>query len=435
MFTRILHNSERLCTFFDQLELQLYRPQRQHILNMADALLVCEDDKTLAALQRQFVDAPDASNMADCLRISPWEADDVRTTLRAHQVAWVVAQAERTGAPKVIYINLDDSIGEKYKTTRHLEPVDFHHDHNESTKSTPRYKNGLCYLVCTLRIGPFVVTVDLRLYLRAKTVRRINRHRAAEQRIGFRSKNTLARQILEALRPLLPTGWAVYVQFDSWYASAKLLKYVCRQRWHVTCGLKCNRTLNGVRIDHLASALRHRRYTRVRVTATDGNTTTYYVRETTGRLSDVPYDVRVWFSKRHPRGKSSAYFLSTDLTRSAHQTLQGYGGRWSCEVDNFYLKTRLGLADFRVRSYEAVDKYMVVVQLAWGYIERRFIQERSAKVKCYGDIIRRHQEEHAREWLIGALQMALETGAIEPVLQRFLRETVEPVCSSSRLPS
>jgi Transposase DDE domain len=423
MLTRILHNSERLCTFFDQLALQLYRPQRQHILNMADALLVCEDDKTLAALQRQFVDAPDASNMADCLRISPWQADDVRATLRAQQVAWVVGQAEQAGIPKVMYLNLDDSIGEKHKTTRHLEPVDFHHDHNDSTKRQPRYKNGFCYLVCTLRIGPFVVTVDLRLYLRAKTVRRLNRHRAAEQRLAFRSKNTLARHILEALHPLLPKGWTVYVQFDSWYASAKLLKYVRRQRWHVTCGLKGNRTLNGVRIDHLASALRHRRYTRVRVTATDGNTTTYYVRQSTGRLSDVPYDVRVWFSKRHPRGQSSAYFLSTDLTRSAHQALQGYGGRWSCEVDNFYLKTRLGLADFRVRSYEAVDRYMVVVHLAWGYIERRFIQERAAKVQCYGDIIRRHQEEHAREWLTGALQMALETGAIEPVLQRFLRET------------
>src|SRR5262245_41316546 len=101
MFTRILHNSERLCTFFDQLELQLYRPQRQHILNMADALLVCEDDKTLAALQRQFVDAPDASNMADCLRISPWAADDVRTTLRAYQVAWVWAKAEQAGPPRL----------------------------------------------------------------------------------------------------------------------------------------------------------------------------------------------------------------------------------------------------------------------------------------------------------------------------------------------
>jgi hypothetical protein len=424
MLTRILHNSERLCAFFDQLELTLYQSQRQHILNMADALLVCEEDKTLAALQRQFVEAPDASNMADCLRISPWQADDVRAVLRANQVAWVVAQAERVGIPKMIYINLDDSIGEKHKATRHLEPVDFHHDHNDSTKSKPRYKNGFCYLVCTLKIGQLVVTVDLRLYLRAKTVRRINRHRAAGQRIPFRSKNTLARQILEALRPLLPKGWAIYVQFDSWYASAKLINYIRRQGWHVTCGLKCNRKLNGVRIDHLASALRHRRYTRVRITATDGNTTPYYVRMTTGRLSEVPDDVRVWFSKRHPRGKSSAYFLSTELTRSAQQALQGYGGRWSCEVDNFYLKTRLGLADFRVRCYEAVDRYMVVVQLAWGYVERRFIQERCAQVKCYGDIIRRHQEEHARDWLIGALQMALETGAIEPVLQRFLRETV-----------
>ena len=223
MFTRILHNSERLCAFFDQVDLTLYKPQRQHILNMADALLVCEDKKTLAALQRQFVAAPDASNMADCLRISPWQANDVRAALRAQQIVWAVAQTERAGAPKVIYLNLDDSIGDKHKTTRHLEPVDWHHDHNESTKRKPRYKNGFCYLVCTLRIGQLVVTVDLRLYLRAKTVRRINRYRATEQRISFRSKNTLARQILAAVHPLLPKGWPVYVQFDSWYASATLI--------------------------------------------------------------------------------------------------------------------------------------------------------------------------------------------------------------------
>jgi DDE family transposase len=423
MLTRILHNSERLCAFFDQLQLTLYKPQRQHILNMADARLVCEDEKTLAALQRQFVQVPDVSNMADALRISPWQADDVRAALRAHQVAWLIAQAEQAGAEPIIYLNMDDSIGEKHKATRALEPVDFHHDHNESTKTKPRYKNGFCYLVCTLKIAPFVITVDLRLYLRQKTVRRINRHRATGQRIAFRSKNTLARQILEALRPLLPKGWQVFVQFDSWYASAKLINYIRRQGWHVTCGLKCNRTLNGVRVDHLAYALRHRRYTRVRITAADGHLTPYYVRQTTGRLREVPDEVRVWFSKRHPRGKSSAYFLSTELTRSAQVALQGDGGRWSCEVDNFYLKTRLGLADFRVRSYEAVDRYMVIVQLAWGYVERRFIQERSARVKCYGDIIRRHQEEHAREWLTGALQMALETGAIEPVLERFLRDS------------
>jgi hypothetical protein len=420
MLTRILHNSGKLCTFFEQLNVELSKPQRRHILNMADALLVCEDTKTLAALQRQFLEAPDVSNMADFLRISPWSAEEMRAALRADQVAWTIGQAESVGAPRVIYINIDDSLGEKDKHTRHLEPVDWFHDHNESTRRKPRYKNGFCYLECTLRIGKLVVTVDLRLYLRAKTVRRINRHRAPEHHIGFRSKNRLARSILEALRPLLPKGWKVYVQFDSWYASEKLIKYVRRQGWHVTCGLKCNRKLNGKRLDQLAYALRHRRYTRVRVTAADGNQTTYYVRETTGRLVSVPFDVRVYFSKRHPREKSSAYFMSTDLTRSAQQALQGYSGRWSCEVLNFYLKTRLGLADFRVQSYEAVDKYMVVVLFTWAYVERRFEQERSAQIKCYGDIIRRHRDEHARDWLTGALQMVLATGAIEPVLDRFL---------------
>ena len=346
----------------------------QHLLNLADALLVCEDEKTLAALQRQFIAAPDASNLADFLRISPWRAEDVRAAVRRNQVNWAIMRAESLGLPKVLYINIDDSLGEKDRETRHLEPVDWFHDHSESTKSKPIFKNAFCYLEANLRIGNMIFTVDLRLYLREKTVRRLNRQRKARQRIPFRSKNSLAKSILEALRPLLPTGWIVFVQFDSWYASEQLIKYVRRQGWHVTCGLKHNRKLNGKRLDQIAYALKHRRYTQIQVTAADRNPTSYFVRQTTGRLQKVPFDVRVFFSKRHPREKSPAYFMSTDLTRSAKQALQGYSGRWSCEVGNFYLKTQLGLSDFRVRAYEAVDKYMVVVLLTWAYVERRFEQ-------------------------------------------------------------
>ena len=118
--------------------------------------------------------------------------------------------------------------------------------------------------------------------------------------------------------------------------------------------------------------------------------------------------------------------MSTVLTRSAQQALQGYQGRWSCEVDNFYLKTQMGLTDFRVRSYEAVDKYIVVVLLTWAYVERRFSQERSAQIKTYGDIIRRHRDEHAVNWLTGALQMLQKTGDIQQVLQHFLRLDPSP---------
>jgi hypothetical protein len=359
--------------------------------------------------------------MADFLRISPWQADDVRAALPAHQVAWLIAEAERSGASKAIYINIDDSLGEKDKETRHIEPVAWFHDHSESTKTKPRFKNAFCYVACTMRVGSNVATIDLQLYLREKTVRRLNRKRPKGKRIPFRTKYRIARQMLIELAPLLPKGWMVYVQFDSWYASQRLIKYVRRQGWHVNCGLKCNRRLDGKRVDAHARALKHRWYTRVRVTTTDGDQQTYYVRRQEGRLAKVPYDVRVYFSKRHPREKSPAYIVCTDLTCSAKQTLQGYTWRWSCETVNYYLKTQIGLEDFRVRSYEAVDKYVVVVHLAWAYVEGRFARERSAQIKTYGDIVRRHRDEHAIDWLKGAIEMAIETGDIDLVLQRFLQ--------------
>jgi hypothetical protein len=422
MLTRIVGPSRALETFLEPLTAHLTEPQREHLLQLTDALLVCEDRKTLAALQRQFLDATDVSNWADFLRISPWSADLVRNALRRQHLSWLLAEAQRRGLPKILFLNLDDSLGKKDKQTRCLEPVDWFHDHNESTPGRPRYHKAFCYLECTGRVGNLTATLDLQLYLRAKTVRRLNRHRPPEQRLSFRSKNRLARAILEAVRPLVPADWTVYVQFDSWYASERLLKYVPRQGWHAVCALKSNRKLQGQRLRQFASTLPHKRYTRVRVNAADGHVTTYFVRDATGRLSRLPFDVRVMFSKRHPRARSWAYFLSTDLARSVVETLRGYGGRWSCEVVNFYVKTQLGLADFRVRSREAVDRYVVAVHLAWAYVEERFAQERSAQIQCYGDLIRRHRDEHARDWLTAALQEVLATGQLEPVLQRYLRQ-------------
>jgi hypothetical protein len=127
--------------------------------------------------------------------------------------------------------------------------------------------------------------------------------------------------------------------------------------------------------------LKHKWYAKVCLTTTDGDKSIYFVRRRDGHLADVPYDVRVFFSKRHPRAKALSYFMSTDLSCSTKQVLQGYSWRWSCEVVNFYTKTQLGLADFRVQSYEAVDRYMVVVHLAWAYVEQRFDRECSSQIQ------------------------------------------------------
>ena len=61
----------------------LSKPQWQHVLRLADALVVSEArHKTLASLYRLIVGALEPSNGADTLRISPWTAEDLRALIR-----------------------------------------------------------------------------------------------------------------------------------------------------------------------------------------------------------------------------------------------------------------------------------------------------------------------------------------------------------------
>lgn len=420
MLARILHPSSQLCAFLDPLIQSLSKPQRAHLEELCDGVLVCESEHTLAAMQRLFVETTDQANWADFLRISPWDADTVRAELLKSQIEWVIEHGQKSGNATEIYLNFDDSLGEKDDATWRLEAVDWYHDHNRSLPNRPRYKNGYCYLACTMCVGDVIVTLDVRLYLRTRTVRAINRRRSPEERVRFRSKNTIARQMLDRIAPLLPPDWPVIVQFDSWYASKKLLKFVHRQKWQFTCGVKSTRKLNGRPLVEQHRKEKHKWHTRVRVTNAKKEERSYYVRQLNGRLEELPFELRVLISKRHLGQKNPAYFASTrDCQEQA--ILQGYSGRWSCEVVNFYLKVELGMSDFRLWRLEAVDKYVVAVHLAWAYVERRFVKERGSEIKCCGDLIRRHREEHAETLLKAAVEMTLAGATREQVLQRFLK--------------
>jgi len=179
------------------LHLRLSKPQWQHVVRLADALVVSEArHKTIASFYRLIVDAPDPSNGADTLRISPWVAEDLRAPMRQFIVEDLVTYASQSGQ-WTLYVSLDDSLGEKDKGTRHLEAVEYHHDHTKSQgPKKPVYTNGAVHVEVRLELGERAYAHDWRLYLREKTVRRLNRHRAPAQRLRFRKKTALAHEML-----------------------------------------------------------------------------------------------------------------------------------------------------------------------------------------------------------------------------------------------
>jgi Transposase DDE domain len=418
----IVQHSPKLLAFVCGLQLRLTKPQLQHVLRLADALIVSEArHKTIAGLYRLIVDAPDPSNGADTLRMSPWTAEDLRAPTRHFIVTDLVAYAQQTDQ-WTLYVSLDDSLGEKDKDTRHLEAVAYHHDHTQSQgKKKPRYTNGTVHVEVRLELGARSYAYDWRLYLREKTVRRLNQQRPPEQRLRFRKKTMLAQDMLKELQRLLPPGFHVYVLFDSWYASNRLLKFCRRRDWHVICALKSNRTLDDKKLSQWPQALRHQRYQRVQLTATGGRQRTYLVRTLQGKLTKLPFDVCVLISQRHHRDKHPKYFLCTDLSLSAQQILPIYQKRWPIEVDNFYVKQHLGLADFRVQSYEATEKWFAIVFVALAFLQWRVNHAQAGEgMRSVADVVRHHRYEHARTLLEMACQEAAKLTDYLPVFRRFL---------------
>lgn len=105
----MVQHSPKLLAFLCGLHLRLSKPQWQHVLRLADALLVSEArHKTIAGVYRLIVEAPDPSNGADTLRISPWTAEDLRAPLRHFIVADLVAYAHQSDTWR-LYVSLDDS--------------------------------------------------------------------------------------------------------------------------------------------------------------------------------------------------------------------------------------------------------------------------------------------------------------------------------------
>lgn len=426
MLPTILQHSAELVAFITLLNPALYQPQIRHLLNLADALLVCGGRKTLSNLYRHLGEQPDSKTAADFFRESPWEREDVGCGRKQAMLVALLGIAQKLKLASLL-VSVDDSLGKKDKATRHLEAVDIQHNHNDGTSKKPVSVNGFVYVEVHVQVGPIGFTFDMRLYLREQTVRKWNRQREAGKRLHQHSKYQLTRAMLTELAELLPTGFAVYVLFDSWYASAKLIKFCRRQGWQVICALKHNRRIDKKRVDHHDQALRHQHYEKVVLQALTPlrPAPVYYVRALTGCLEDISEPACVIISRRHKGDPRPKYFLCTDLSLSAQEALRLYQRRWPVEVDNFYLKESLGLADFRVQRFEAIDKWFAVALVSLNYLQYQQAQRylETGHLLPLADLIRQHRWSHLENTIRQIAQEALQTGNVEEVLQRHMPST------------
>ena len=142
MLTAIVQHSKQLVAFINALNMALYQPQKRHLIQQVDALLTSNETKTISGLYRLLKSQPDPKSGSDFLCEGPWEPEDISGPRKRWMVTTFLELARKLNLAFEIFIGIDDSLGKKGKATQHLEAVDYHHNHSESSKEKQAYTKG-----------------------------------------------------------------------------------------------------------------------------------------------------------------------------------------------------------------------------------------------------------------------------------------------------
>ncbi len=407
---KIIAPAKKLVTFFMLLQLRFSKPQISHALHFIEGSIMLDGTKTLSAINRSLLKPNHPSSMADFFTYSPWEHEEYRKQYQQSLIQWAVEDKQRRLFRPFLLLSIDDSLSKKPKESKHFTLVDWHFD----AKEGKRYAHGISFITLHLQCGNRSIPINWRIYLKAKTVRRLNRD--SHMKIPFKSKMVLAIEMLEEIKPYLPEGFTVYVLFDSWYASKELIQFCRTNNWHLIGGLRSNRSFQGKKLSRIARSLRERDFTRVWVDSAK-TSTLYWTCLRKGKLKGIVEEVSVVISKRHRGDKRPEFFLCTDLSLSAKQALSLYTRRWAIEVDYLYLKTRLGLGDFRVRSMEGIERYFTLTFISLAYLAWRKAEE---GVSSISEVIALHRKEQYEEILRAFGRKVIERESVELALEEFL---------------
>ncbi|MBI5877396.1 MAG: transposase [Chloroflexi bacterium] len=400
MPTWIFAQTESLCNFLVPLLLNFSPAQQRHALNFIEALMVSgSKHKTLRHLTGLLrLPHADEFALADFFRASPWDHQALQKGVTLCLLKLVVQLQTRTGW-RLLFLKIDDALCPKDVATQALAAVSLQYDHVTQRRQRGKCTNSSRYVTLSLQIGPAQFCLAWRLYLPVKVVKRLNRGRAVAEKLTYHKLVALVEQMLDEVAPQLPPACRVYVLFDAWYDNQQLLNYIRAHGWHFICATRSNRNLSGRPLCHWWPHLGYQRITRV-VVRSAKRSRTYQTRYHIGQLRRYPQPVVAIISKRKQRDTHPAYFLCSDTSLHVRTILKYYGYRWQAEVDNWFLKERFGLSDFRVQSLEAILRWHTLVFAAYAFVQTQrvapLLTDPKVTLQPLGDVLRTHQAAHVR---------------------------------------
>jgi DDE superfamily endonuclease len=377
------------------------RCQFQHFQHYLTGLMVLPN-KSLTNIARCVLASADKTNLSRFLSEAPWQ----EAQINHRRIRYLLQQTKPHRRPKAeAALVFDDTLCEHVGDL--FEHVDRHYNHSDATYPLAHNPVTSFYVSGAARFP-----LDLRLYRRYEELTQWEifvRKRFPEQAIPvekrararlhkavdpvllkdpafaalhaqFRTKIDLAIELLEAaIRHKVPVG---VLLFDGWYLSEELVKAAARRKKDWVSILKRNRkvetnsfvlrdaentpmTLPGphITVEHLVPYIPAKAYQPVTVRGT-----TYWCFSLVVRIPTLG-KVRLVISFEHAALTGRYVVLVTNRGDwNGQKIIATYLLRWPTET--FYQdgKGHLGLADYRMRSAEAIGKHWCLVFVAYSFL-------------------------------------------------------------------
>jgi len=285
------------------------------------------------------------------------------------QKATELVDMARCLGEKTAYLIIDDT--RKPKRGKYMAGVGYIYD-DVLGRTIP----GHLYVTAIIRIGPVVIPLGIRLY--------VKKEQCEELGLEFRRMTELAAELIRLFEA--PKGMNVHVVFDSFYLCPRVV-WACEEKgFHFVSTLKDNRTVF-MRGRNLKLGVYKKRAFRT------GKKKTVKLRKPNGELVKYSYvdlgwvdikrlgKVRVVLSRKNSERKILA-IATNDPNLSGESSIRSYAQRPS--IEQFFKDTKqlLGLGQYQNRSYEAAVRHLQLVMFSYALLTHlRLAKARGAKGK------------------------------------------------------
>lgn len=388
----------------------------QHFWRVVMALASMRGRRSLKGMPKLFRRARTRQAIAFFLTKAQWDAPEL-----LQQTALDRLQELGYRPGDTVYLVIDDT--QKKKRGRRMDAVSKIFLHAEKV-----YAQGHTILGCALVFRNVVIPIQVRLWANEEFCAQSQKQDDPRERVTFKKLTELAAEAIAAVK--LPGAGRAIVMFDAYYLCPTVTR-ACRQAGYRYVGVaKKNRNFSpdGRPFDKRKLS----RYGR-NVLRRDGRTTTargktHRLAQRVGHLSKLGR-VKLVFSRR-PK-EASWIALATNETRwSAQTVLSHYLFRWGIEVLFKMSKQHLGLGDYQMLRYRAIERYLCLVMIAYLLLTHLAIQDAGAQAKQDGTslhlpgILELQQDLRRKLW--DDLFASLEGGTKHRAAARKIKELIEP---------